>query len=105
MSRLCLVYVTAASKEEAEKISETLIKERLAACCNIFDGVRSIYRWEGSLEKTEETVLIIKTKYVLSTEIKRRVKELHSYSCPCIEVLAIEDSSDEYSEWVQKETK
>ncbi len=105
MSDLCMIYVTAPSKKEAEEISEKLVSERLAACVNIFDGVKSIYRWEGRLEKSEEAVLIIKTKHALAPEIEKRIKELHSYSCPCIEVVPVEGASEEYAKWVAGETK
>lgn len=100
-----MVYVTASNKEEAEKIGEELVSRRLAACVNIFDKISSFYRWEGKEEKSEEAVLIIKTKGTLLDELKRAIKELHSYSCPCIEALPVVDADKDYEDWVISETK
>jgi periplasmic divalent cation tolerance protein len=105
MTKLCIVYVTAADKNEAVKIGEELVSRRLAACVNVFDKVASFYRWEGKEQKGEEAVLIIKTKEALLSELKKAIKELHSYSCPCIEAIPVIDADDDYADWVVSQTK
>ncbi|MFA7257238.1 MAG: divalent-cation tolerance protein CutA, partial [Kiritimatiellales bacterium] len=55
------VYVTTAGSDEAARIAETVVTERLAACANILDGVTSIFRWDGKLCRENEVVLILKT--------------------------------------------
>ena len=40
-----LVSITTSSSEEAERIAEALVQERLAACVNIVPAITSIYRW------------------------------------------------------------
>ena len=61
----CSVYVTAGSEEEAAGIGRTLIEERLAACVNILP-VKSIYRWEETVEQESEVVMFVKTRSSLS---------------------------------------
>ena len=78
------VYMTAASRDEAVAIGRALVEERLAACANIFDGVRSLYWWEGTVHDDAEAVLIVKTRSALLARLIDRVKQLHSYDCPCI---------------------
>ena len=56
-----LIYVTTASSDEAIRMAETVVTERLAACANILDGVTSIFHWEGKLCCENEAVLILKT--------------------------------------------
>ena len=56
-----LVYVTAPSHEEAQRIAKTVVTERLAACANILDGVTSIFHWKNKLCREQEAVLILKT--------------------------------------------
>ncbi len=103
--RLNLVYITTKDKEEARKIGEELVKVRLAACVNILDNINSIYWWEGKIQDDKEAVLIAKTKESLVSELIKKVRALHSYSCPCIVSLPILDGNKAYLDWLQKETK
>ncbi len=60
---LRLVYITTKDKQKAKKIGKTLVKENLAACVNIVDGMETIYRWEGEIIEDTEAILIAKTPY------------------------------------------
>jgi len=102
--KLNIVYITAKDKEEARKIGRELVETRLAACVNIIDNMNSMYWWEGRLQDDNETVLIAKTKESLVPELIKKVKALHSYSCPCIVSLPILDGNKEYLDWLEKET-
>jgi len=82
------IYITCPDKEEAEKIAETLVAEKLAACVNYFP-VNSVYAWEGKLEKSCEYALLCKTGKENFNKIKGRVSEIHSYEVPAILALEI----------------
>jgi periplasmic divalent cation tolerance protein len=97
------VYVTAASAEEAARIGRTLVEERLAACANLLDGMRSIYRWEGKVEEAAETVLILKTERRASDRLAARVRELHPYDCPCVVALPLVAGDAGYLRWIQEQ--
>ena len=97
-----LVYVTVGSKVEAMSIADALIEERLAACANIIDGVTSVYRWEGAVQHDQEVVLIAKTGASCVEAVIRRVKELHSYDCPCIVAISIEDGNPAFLQWISE---
>lgn len=105
MEKICIIYVTASDKKEAEKIAKELIASKLAACVNVFDQISSFYRWEGKQEKSYETALVIKTKESLFPEIETKIKNLHSYSCPCILAISITRANKDYLDWIVKETK
>src|SRR5688572_4862947 len=104
-STACLCYVTAGSREEALVIGRALVAERLAACANILDGMTSLYWWHGSLEQAEETMVILKTRSALVPALTERVKELHSYECPCVVALPISAGSGDYLRWIETETR
>lgn len=96
-----LIYVTAAGRADAEKIAEAVVTERLAACANILDGVTSVFHWDGKLCRENETVLILKTTEEKAEVLTARIKELHSYECPCIVMLPIEGGNPAFLEWVR----
>jgi periplasmic divalent cation tolerance protein len=101
----CVCYVTAGSPEEARSLGQTLVAERLAACANILDGMTSLYWWQGKLEQAEETVVILKTRSELVPALTERVKQLHSYECPCVVALPISDGNSDYLSWIESETR
>lgn len=104
---LRLVYVTTKNRDEAKSIGETLVKEKLAACANILDGMESIYRWNGSIEIDQETILLIKSTYNNLPHLTDRVKELHSYDVPCIISfnIAEQEGNADYLEWLLNSVK
>lgn len=104
---LRLVYITTSNKEEAKDIGRTLVKENLAACVNIVDGMEAIYRWEGEIVEDEETILIAKTPYHNVKKLTNRVKELHSYDCPCVISLQLseQEGNEEYQHWLLEESQ
>ena len=63
MTDILLVYITTPSKEEAKRIAGALIEESLAACANIIPAVESLYRWQGELRQSEESLLLLLTNF------------------------------------------
>jgi periplasmic divalent cation tolerance protein len=105
MSDELIVLVTTADAEEASRIAEVLVSERLAACVNIVPAIESIYRWEGKVTRDPESLMIIKTTAERYEDLERRVKELHSYSTPEVIGLKIERGSEQYLQWLTDSTR
>jgi len=99
-----IVLITAASKEEAEKIGMALVNEHVAACVNIVTEVRSLFFWNGTTHDERETLLICKSKEQLLELLITKVKALHSYSVPEILALPIIGGSTDYLMWLQAST-
>lgn len=99
-----VVLITAASEDEAAKISSALVEERLAGCVNIIRGVRSIYHWQGKIEDESEVLMMVKTQRHLFPALSKKVKELHTYTVPEILALSIVDGSAEYQNWLKEVT-
>ena len=99
-----LVYMTAGSGEEARKIAGELVASRLAACANIIDGMRSVYRWEGRIQEDREVVLIAKTTEERLAALTDTVRRLHSYDCPCVVAIPVSGGNTAFLEWVTAET-
>lgn len=95
-----VVLVTCGSREEAERISKILVKERLAACVNVLSGVKSYFWWEGKIDQADEHLLIIKTSMERIKKLIEKVRELHSYSVPEIISLPILEGNTDYLKWI-----
>lgn len=100
-----LAYITAKDKAEAAFLSDMILKNRLAACVNILEGIHSAYWWENKIEKSEEIILIAKTREGLKTEIIEAVKKYHSYDCPCVLFIPVQGGHENYINWLMKETE
>lgn len=104
MSDELVVLVTTSTREEAGRIAEALVSERLAACVNIIGDIQSIYRWEGKVTRDTEALMIIKTTARRYDDLEHRVKELHSYSTPEIIGLGVEFGPEQYLNWLRDVT-
>ena len=103
MQEFIVVYVTAGSAEEADRLARSLVDERLAACVNRIKSVQSVYRWQGKIEQSEEELLIIKTSRDRFAALEKRVRELHSYSVPEVIALPVIEGSSNYLKWIKEQ--
>ncbi|MDY0164072.1 divalent-cation tolerance protein CutA [Desulfobotulus sp.] len=97
-----MVYMTAGSQEEAEKLARILVAEGLAGCINVFSGMRSFYVWEGESQESSEWVLVAKTTPEVFPKLRERVLTLHTYACPCILALDVVDGHGPFMDWVSQ---
>lgn len=97
-----MVFVTTANAEDAERIGEKAVTERLAACCNIVPIMKSIYIWKGKLCKEPECLCIFKTLRSHFERLEKRIKELHGYEVPEIIAVSIEAGLGEYLAWIDE---
>jgi periplasmic divalent cation tolerance protein len=95
-----VAFITASTEQEAERLAKDLVGQGLAACVNIIEPVRSIYRWEGELCDEREVLLIVKTHVARVNFLIDRVREIHSYQVPEVIVLPIEAGHKPYLSWI-----
>lgn len=81
---LAILYTTIDSLEKAEGLARQAIEARLAACINILPGMRSIYRWNGAVEASEENSMIFKTSANMLPMLERWLLQHHPYDTPAI---------------------
>jgi periplasmic divalent cation tolerance protein len=95
-----IILVTSKDKLEAEKITQSLLKEHLVACGNIVSPVISFFHWSDKIDRAEECLIIMKSRLDLFSQVAERVKSLHSYEVPEILALPIVDASKAYLDWM-----
>ncbi len=99
-----VVLITAASREEADRIAKQLVDDRLAACVNIVPQVRSLFIWEQTLSQEDEVLLLVKSRRARFAQLVAVVKRLHSYRVPEIIALPVVMGSADYLRWVSEST-
>ncbi len=104
VSEYVVCLVTVGSQSEGERIADALVSEELAACVNLLGPIRSVYRWEGTVHRDEELLLIIKTRGELFGRVSARVRALHSYRTPEVIALPVTAGSEDYLAWLRAAT-
>jgi periplasmic divalent cation tolerance protein len=105
MDRAVMLYTTYPSVVEAEKAGRALVEDRLAACVNILPGMVSHYRWQETVERGEEAVMLVKTRGSLVEPVRAAIRASHPYDTPAILVLPIEKVDESYFAWIMGSTK
>src|SRR5215813_2744969 len=100
MTDKIIVFVSCESKEQAERIAQAVVSEKLAACVNVLPGVRSCYVWEGKLTWSDEVLMLVKTTRGRFDQLQDRIKAMHSYEVPEIVAVTIDDAFDKYIAWI-----
>jgi periplasmic divalent cation tolerance protein len=103
MTDILVVLCTCPTGQDAERIAEILVQERLAGCVNLLPGVRSIYRWQGQIERTEEVLLFLKTTSARLASLRDRLVELHPYDTPEIVALPVVEGDRTYLSWLREQ--
>ena len=95
-----VIFITAKNTAEANRIVAQLIEDKLAACVNIIKGVKSVFWWEGKVDKSDEVLLVVKSKKSLFSKLQKAVKKLHSYTVPEIIALPVVAGNKDYLDWI-----
>ncbi|HMA90230.1 MAG TPA: divalent-cation tolerance protein CutA [Burkholderiales bacterium] len=100
-----LVLTNLPDRAAAERLAEHLVAERVAACVNILAPCRSVYRWQGALERAEEHPLLIKTTAERYGALEQAIRAAHPYELPEVVAVPIERGLASYLDWVESETR
>jgi periplasmic divalent cation tolerance protein len=100
-----MVITNLPDRETAERIADSLVTQRVAACVNILAGCTSVYHWEGKLNHTGEVPLLIKTSREAYPQLETALRKLHPYELPEIIALPVSTGLPEYLNWIAQETK
>jgi len=98
--RAVVVLMTAGSRVEALQLAEMLVERCLAACVQILPEMTSIYRWQGSIQRDAEFLLLAKTTAARFHELEQTVRANHSYETPEIIAVPAREISAPYFSWL-----
>ena len=100
-----LVLSSGSSEKEAMDIAQRLVEQELAACVNVVPAIRSVFRWKGKIWNEVENMIFIKTTSQLFEEVKKTIKELHSYELPEVLAVKIDDGEKNVLNWIGSSVK
>ncbi len=100
-----IVHCTVPSEKEGLNIAQELVSREQAACVNLVPMVRSVYRFKGKVWKETEQLMLIKTTRPMFEDLKRTIRELHSYELPEILALDVVDGDEAALKWVAASVK
>jgi periplasmic divalent cation tolerance protein len=99
-SRALLVLTTCGNAEEAQRLAAELVETKLAACVNTVTSIASTYRWQGRVERAQESLLLIKTTEAQMAAVERLIRKRSSYELPEVLALAVAGGSADYLTWL-----
>ena len=100
-----LVSTTVGDLRAAEALAERIVDGRLAACVQIVGGLRSVYRWKGSVQRDDEVQLVIKTTAARFDALERCLYDHHPYDLPEVLAVPVVRASAAYLDWIVDETR
>lgn len=95
----CRLLLSSAPAEHAESIARHLVESGAAACVSLLPGAISIYPWQGRLERSEESVLLIKSAAAVGL-IEVALRAVHPYELPELIAVDIQSGIAPYLDWV-----
>lgn len=100
-----IVFSSCPDLAQAEALAQALVEQRLAACVQLVPGLRSIYRWQGAVERSDEVQIVIKTTSERLPALQQALLALHPYELP--ELIAVEAAAglDRYLDWIGASTR
>jgi periplasmic divalent cation tolerance protein len=102
MTNFIEVRTALPSGEDANKIAQYLVSERLAASAQVSGPIASTYWWKGEMTNAEEWVVTAKTRLSFYQEVEQAIRHLHPYEEPGIIAIPIIAGSTSYFSWIAK---
>jgi periplasmic divalent cation tolerance protein len=103
-SNFCQLWLTCTNKEEADKISETLLAKHLVACVRQ-TPVISNFHWQGKTESANEAMLLMESSLDLFDEVEKEIAQAHSYDTFVLEAVPVAKVSKKAEKWLKAELK
>ena len=98
--QILLAISTFPDADTANRVAQTLVEEKFAACANLIPAVHSIYRWKEKIETAGEVMVYFKTIQDRQAAFEEKLRSLHPYEVPEIIFVKIDGGSPDYLRWV-----
>jgi periplasmic divalent cation tolerance protein len=103
--KYALVLVTAPDLKTARVLGRKALKARLVACVNLIPRIESHYWWQEKLTKSQEVLLLLKTRVQFLTQLEALVLVEHPYDTPEFVVFMLDDGNSRYLAWIDENVR
>ncbi len=100
-----LVLTNLPDRPSADRLAQSLVEARLAACVNILAPCLSVYRWKGKVENAEEHPMLIKTTRDRYAALEAAIRAGHPSAPPEVVAVPLAAGFAAYLDWVVAETR
>ena len=100
-SETYIVLVTAPDLSTARSLARSALKQRLAACVNLIPKIESHYWWEDKLDRSEETLMVIKTARNRLQGLHDLILSEHPYDTPEYLCIPVSSGNRGYLKWIR----
>lgn len=99
MTDFVQLVLTCGSWQEAQRIVDSLLEQKLIACAEFIE-VKSKYAWKGKLRDDKEIRLVMESAAHLFDAVEEEVKKLHSYEVFVLQSMPVHRVSDTAAAWL-----
>ena len=96
------VTTTVGSLDDAQRLAREIVRQRLGACVQLEQVLRSVYRWEGKLCEEPEIRLVIKTTLAREEALRGLFARQHPYELPQF-LVTRQRASPAYGRWCHEQ--
>lgn len=100
MDEVLLIMTTLPDDASSEAFTRVLLEQRMAACVTRVPTVRSMYWWQGQLERCEECLLLIKSRVQCWDAIEALCRAHHPYDVPELVAFRPQQVGASYLQWL-----
>lgn len=84
MTEIAIVYTTVGNMTDAESLASKAVESGHAKCVNIMPSAKSVYVWEGAVQKEDECLMVFKTAMDKLSSLAQFIENNHPYDTPAI---------------------
>ena len=103
-SSINLFYTTCGSAKQSKELAKAMLNNKMVVCVNVIKNIESYYKDSGSIKKSNESILIIKT-FLSKNKVENLIKKNHPYEIPFVIQLETKKVNRKYLLWAMHADK
>jgi periplasmic divalent cation tolerance protein len=105
MDEYIQIMTTVEQQKDAETIAHELLNQKLAACVQILGPIKSLFWWQGKIDRAAEYICLIKSRMDLYPKAEAAILSVHPYDVPEIIAVPIAAGGGSYLQWLATELR
>jgi periplasmic divalent cation tolerance protein len=93
-------WTTTETQDDALRLARGLVEGRLVACAQVTGPITSVFRWEGSVNESQEFRLTVKFGADRVVQVEQWLAKHHTYALPQWICCRADAGSEKYLKWV-----